>query len=83
MNVRVLGPTTAPDALLYSASQRTAGVFLAVEKTQTDSPQDFPGNAACVMNWKVTFTICVSKHRIDIYHAHAIENLLLPKSDFL
>lgn len=46
MNVKVRDPTAAPRALFYSASQRTGGVFVAVEKTHAQIPQDFPRNAA-------------------------------------
>lgn len=61
LNVRVLDPTTAPDALLYSASQRTAGVFHAVEKTHTKIPQDFPGNAVCAVKGTVKiYNLCIN-----------------------
>lgn len=46
MNVKVRDPTAAPRALFYSASQRTGGVFIAVEKTRARIPQDFPRSAA-------------------------------------
>ncbi len=70
MNVKVRDPTAAPRALFYSASQRTGGVFIAVEKTHARIPQDFPRIAvsathsmvqalnAFILHWKKLNIYC-------------------------
>lgn len=56
LNVRAPGPTTASGAQLYSVSQRTAGVFLAVVKTHVENLV-FPGNAVCAIKWTMKWTV--------------------------